>query len=321
VSTGLVIGKFLPPHLGHAHLVGFAAASVERLTVILFTKSGEPIPGDLRATWLRELFPSVELLHVTEEHPVDFGDPAVWELWVRAIRRVLPAGPDLVFSSEPYGDELARRLAARHVPVDPSRRAVPVSGSAIRAHPLRHWEFLPACVRPHFARRVAIVGAESTGKTTLARELAARFATAWVPEFARGYLAARGGVCEPRDLPVIAREQAAAEERLAREANRVLICDTDLVTTALWGERYFGACDPVVQSLARERRYDLTLLCENDQPGVDDGLRDSPGHREWFRERFVRELSKRQRPLHVVRGAGPGRLAAAAPAVEALLTD
>jgi NadR type nicotinamide-nucleotide adenylyltransferase len=198
VTTGLVIGKFLPPHRGHLHLIATAAAAVDRLTVLLFSKAAEPIPGELRAAWMRELCPQAQVLHSAEEHPVDFGDPAVWALWIGAIRRVLPAGPDLVFSSEAYGDELARRLGARHVAVDRERRAVPVSATRIRAAPLANWEYLPPCVRPHYALRVAIVGAESTGKTTLARELAARRRTAWVPEFARAYLEIGRASCRER---------------------------------------------------------------------------------------------------------------------------
>lgn len=319
MTTGLVIGKFMPPHRGHLHLLAAAAARVDCLTVILFTKAGEPVPGDLREAWMRELFPGVDLRRVTEEHPVDFADPAAWAAWIGAIRRVLPAGPDLVFSSEGYGDELARRLGARHVPVDRERAAVPVSGTMIREAPLAHWEFLPSCVRPHYALRVAVVGAESTGKTTLARGLAERHATAWAPEFARAYLEERGGACLPGDLPPIARGQAEAEERAARDADRVLVCDTDLLTTELWGERYFGEVDGEVRRISSGRRYDLTLLCENDLPWVGDGLRDSPGHRDWFRERFAAELAARGRRWVPVAGTGNARLAAAEAAVASLI--
>lgn len=318
MTTGLVIGKFLPPHAGHAHLIGVAAAGVERLSVVLFSKAGEPIPGALRERWLRELFPAVDLHHLAEEHPVDFADPSCWSFWIAAIRRTLPRGPDLVFSSAGYGEELARRLGARHVPVDPGRLEVPVCGTAIRERPLANWKFIPRCVRPHFVRRVALVGAESTGKSTLAAALAQRFGTRWVPEFAREYLGRRGGACLPGDLPIIARAQAAAEEELLLAANRYLFCDTDLLATALWSRRYFGACDPEVARLAGERRYDLTLLLANDLPWVDDGLRDSPGHREWFSEEFGRELSSRGRAFQVVSGTGAARLEMAESHVRAL---
>ena len=321
MTTGLVIGKFLPPHRGHEHLVRFASASVDHLTVILFTKAREEIPGDLREAWMRELFPGVELRRVAEEHPVDFADPAAWALWIGAIRRVLPAGPDLVFSSEGYGDELARRLNARHVPVDPERRRVPVSGSLVRADPLGRWEDLPPCVRPHYARRVAVVGAESTGKSTVAAHLAAHLGASLVPEYARPYLSARGGVCLPGDLPEIARAQAAAEQTAARTADRAIVCDTDPLTTALWSERYFGAVDPVVRRLADAARYDLTLLCENDLPWVPDGLRDSPERRGWFRERFARELGQRGRAWRSVAGRGEQRRVAALAAATDLAAE
>lgn len=316
MTTGLVIGKFMPPHAGHLRLIAAAAARVDRLAVIVFTKAREPIPGALRAAWMRELCPGAAVHHVTEEHRVDFADPAAWELWIGAIRRVLPAGPEFVFSSEGYGDELARRLGARHVRFDRERAAPPLSATMIREAPLAHWEALPPCVRPHYALRVAVVGAESTGKTTLARALAARRATAWVPEYARGYLEERGGTCRPEDLPAIARGQADAEGRLAREADRVLFCDTDLLTTALWSERYFGEVDGEVSRLAADGRYGLTLLCGNDLPWVGDGLRDSPGHREWFRRRFEEELDARGRPWRPVAGTGEARLAAAEAAVD-----
>ena len=275
----------------------------------------------LIAAWMRELCPGAAVHHVAEEHRVDFADPAAWELWIGAIRRVLPAGPDFVFSSEGYGDELARRLGARHVLFDRERAAPPVSATMIREAPLAHWEALPPCVRPHFALRVAVVGAESTGKTTLARALAARFATSWAPEFARGYLQERGGSCRPEDLPAIARGQADAEGRLAREADRVLFCDTDLLTTALWSERYFGEVDGEVRRLAAGGRYGLTLLCENDLPWVGDGLRDSPGHRAWFRGRFEAELDARGRPWRPVAGTGEARTESALSAVASLLAS
>jgi hypothetical protein len=88
---------------------------------------------------------------VTEEHPVDFDDPAAWKTWTDVLRRTLPAAPDVVFSAEPYGEELARRLGARHLLVD--RRALPVSGTAIRSDPYAHWTFLPAPVRAYYARQ------------------------------------------------------------------------------------------------------------------------------------------------------------------------
>ena len=78
MSTGLIIGKFMPPHAGHLRLCAVAAAQVDKLHVVLFSKPSEPIPGALRLEWLRELLPTAHLAHVTAEHTVDFDDPLAW---------------------------------------------------------------------------------------------------------------------------------------------------------------------------------------------------------------------------------------------------
>jgi HTH-type transcriptional regulator, transcriptional repressor of NAD biosynthesis genes len=150
VSAGLVIGKFMPPHAGHLRLFAVARAQVDELHVVLFSKSHEPIPGELRLAWLRELLPHATVWHVTREHPIDYRDAQAWDFWVSAIRDVLPRDPDVVFSSETYGDELARRLGARHVAVDPGRSQVPISSTQIRARPLAHWRYLPPPVRRYY---------------------------------------------------------------------------------------------------------------------------------------------------------------------------
>lgn len=320
MTTGLVIGKFMPVHAGHQHLIDFARARVSRLELILFTKPAEPIPGPLRAAWLRELYPAVAVHHIDQDGPVDYDSGQAWEFWIQAIRKAVPVGPDLVFSSEPYGDELARRLGARHVLVDADRARVPVSATQVRENPLAHWGFLPAPVRAYYARRVCVLGAESTGKTTLAAALAGHFGTVWVPEFARAYLLANGNVVERADMLQIARGQAASEERLAREANRLLVTDTNLLTTHIWHEHYFGDCPDEIRRLADERTAHLYLVCGPEVPWVPDELRDSPGHRAQFHERFCTELTKRGLPFVVLAGSHTKRLAQAVAVVERLLS-
>lgn len=318
--NGLVIGKFMPVHAGHQALIDWARPQVDALHVILFSKPSEPIPGDLRAAWLRELYPDLPLHHVTDDGPVDYADEAAWAFWVAAIGTALAGtAVDVVFSSEPYGPELARRLGAEHVSFDPQREHVPVSASQIRADPLAQWAHIPPPARPYFARRVAIVGAESTGKTTLAQALAAHFGTGWVPEFARDYLLARGGVCEEADMLVIAQGQADSEDRLARECSGLLIGDTNCLTTQLWYEHYFGAPPEGLRRLARERTAHLYLLCDHDVPWVPDALRDSPAERGWFHARFQAELAAQGRPWVTLSGPYAGRLAAAVEAVKGSL--
>lgn len=199
---GLVLGKFLPPHRGHQYLFDFARAYCDRLTILVCSLRNEPIPGELRHRWVAEMCPHAEVLLVDDENPSEPHEhPEFWRIWTDTVRRRVPTGPDVVFTSEDYGNELARRLGAEHVIVDRAREMVPVSGSAIRRQPLRFWDYLPECVRPNYLKRVVVFGPESTGKTTLCRQLAAHYSTVWVSEYARGYLDHKAAPCEPADIP------------------------------------------------------------------------------------------------------------------------
>jgi NadR type nicotinamide-nucleotide adenylyltransferase len=320
MSTGMLLGKFMPPHLGHVYLGEFASRYVDRLTIVVCSLSSEPIPGELRYTWMRELFPLDNVVHLTDDLPQHPGEhPNFWALWQAALQRVLPGQPDFVFASEDYGWRLAQVLGATFVPVDLARTAVPATGTAVRTDPVDNWDYLPRCVRPYFVKRVCVFGPESTGKTTLARRLAEHFHTAWVPEYARGYLEARGGSLEPGDLPRIVRGQAASEDALARNARKVLVCDTDPLTTLIWSEVLYGTCDPYVREHADKRSYDLYLLLDVDVPWVADVVRYLPRQREEFFERCRQELERRGRRYVVLRGGWDDRWQQSVQVVEALL--
>jgi HTH-type transcriptional regulator, transcriptional repressor of NAD biosynthesis genes len=327
MTTGLIIGKFLPPHRGHVFLIETALRQVERLTVLVCSLEREPIPGPQRVAWLREMFPGVDVRHNADENPQEPGDdPRFWEIWTASIRRLLPEGPDIVFTSEDYGDELARRLGARHMMVDLERRAFPVSGQGIRDDPMACWDYLPPCVRPHFVRRLVVTGPESTGKTTLAERLAGYFGTVFVPEFARAHLDAKyagrpvpSPPCEEGDIPVIARGQMAAEDKAARDANRLLVCDTDLYATRLYAEEFFGRCPAWIREAAANRRADLHLLLDVDVPWTPDPQRDRPHRRVELCGRLREALEEDGRSYVVVSGSWEERWARAKDAAAALV--
>src|SRR5262249_3978259 len=159
MTHGLVLGKFLPYHAGHAYLIRSARAAVDRLTVLVCSLEREPIEGRLRHQWVAQSHPDCRVIHVAEEVPQSpQDDPDRWALWGCLIER--QAGRvDRVFSSEHYGEALGRRLSAVHTSIDIERNTFPIAGSAIRRDPIGTWEFLPQLVRPYFVRRVAILGA------------------------------------------------------------------------------------------------------------------------------------------------------------------
>jgi HTH-type transcriptional repressor of NAD biosynthesis genes len=321
-SRGLVLGKFMPPHLGHVHLIEVAQGFVDELDVVVGTLASEPIPGALRHAWMTELFPRARVLHLDEELPQEPSEhPRFWDLWRESLTRITGEQRTThVFASEKYGHRLASELGARFIPVDVARAVVPVSGTRIRQDPIAHWDFLPRCVRPYFTRRVCVFGPESTGKSTLARSLAAHFHTAFVPEYARTWLEEHG-TDEVRfeDLPIIARAQVASEEALARNARGVLFSDTDALTTTIWSEALFGRTDPEIEQLARRQTYALTLLLDVDVPWVADPVRYLPAERKSFFDRCRRALDRAGRPYVIVSGDFETRTRSAIAAVEELL--
>lgn len=329
MSAGaLVFGKFLPPHAGHLRLIEAAREVGGQVAVLVCSLVREPIPGTLRAAWLRELVPWATVIHVTDENPQEPDEhPDFWEIWTATLRGHCPLPVRYLVTSEAYGDVLAPRLGLQHVCVDPARSAVPVSGSAIRRAPARHWQHIPVPVRPFALKRVVVTGPESTGKTTLAERLAAHFGTTWVPEFARDYLERRNAergttaVCLEEDIEPIARGQLETEDEAARQAQRVLFCDTDLIVTKLWSEHYFGRCADWIREAARTRRYDLHLQLDVDVPWVLDPLRDQPNRREHFRELFRRELRDHGSRVVEVSGSWDERFARAVAAVEHVLDE
>jgi NadR type nicotinamide-nucleotide adenylyltransferase len=322
MTLGFVVGKFYPPHRGHKRLIEEARGQVDRLVVMLAHHPDQTIPGEVRAAWLQEIHPDCEIHLVPDELDDDSRE------WAEFTMRHLGRSPDVVFTSEDYGPEFARLMGSRHVMVDRDRAAVPVSGSRIRAAPLDHLEFLEPCVRAYFVKRVVVIGAESTGKTTLARRLAERYRTEWVEEFGREHWERKIGRWSPGDPPPrwspdefleIATEQQAREEAAARRAHRVLFADTNAFATGTWHERYEGTRDARVDAIGARDKVDLYLLTAPDVPFVQDGVRDGEQIREWMDRRFEEQL--RAGPIPVVRLSGPydRRFEAAVAAVERLL--
>jgi NadR type nicotinamide-nucleotide adenylyltransferase len=165
-----------------------------------------------------------------------------------------------------------------------------------------------------------LTGSECTGKTTLARELAARYAAPWSAEFAREYLDRKAAPLDASDVEPIARGQLAGEDAGAARAERLLIKDTDLVSTVVYARHYYGRCPGWVERAAAERRGDLYLLHHPDVPWVADGLQhDRPDRREEMHALFVAALAAFGARVVDVRGAWDERRARALGALDALL--
>ena len=169
--------------------------------------------------------------------------------------------------------------------------------------------------------RVCLLGAESTGKSTLAEELARTYDTLWVPEYGRAYTEVGrppGAPWASAEFAHIARIQCWLEDFLAGLAREVLFCDTDAFTTAVFHEAYLG--EPASGFEAEAARvYDLYLVCGLDVPWERDGLREFEAARRLHQEIYVEHARTSGAPWALVEGPPGQRLSAARVAVEALL--
>ncbi len=315
---GLVIGKFLPPHRGHKHLIDTARSRVDRLSVIVCDKPEMRPEGPLRAAWLRETHPDAEVILIKDELPDDDS-----YLWAENTKLILGKSPDVVFTSEDYGEPYAHFLGCDHVLVDRARTTVPCSGTLVRANPLDALDFLEPCVRAHYVLRIAVMGAESTGTTTLARALAEAYNTAWVEEYGREYWIEKVRRGKEHhwtedEFVHIAEEQARREDLAARTANRLLFCDTDAFATSVWFERYMGHRSPRVEAASEGARHALTFLTGNEIPFEQDGWRDGEHIRDWMHGRFIERLEEAGRPYVLLTGNPAQRLKEAKHRIDAL---
>lgn len=172
--------------------------------------------------------------------------------------------------------------------------------------------------------KVVLFGPESTGKTTLSKQLARHYNSVWVPEYAREYLQDKWNnerkTCEPHDLLPIAVGQMALENELAQKTDSVLVCDTDLLETKVYSESYYSnTCDPLLEKYAIENQYDLYFLTYIDVPWEADDLRDKPFEREQMFKAFEAALIKYDKPYVLLKGDKKNRLETAVEQIDQLI--
>lgn len=162
-------------------------------------------------------------------------------------------------------------------------------------------------------RRIAILGAESSGKSTLAAALASHYQTVWVPEFLREFVDVNGRVPEESDQFPIARTQMERENEAAARASQFLFCDTTPMMTALYSRWYWGRVDAQLALLERRHEYAFTLVTAPDSPWEADGLqRESEAVRQTIHEQVLQMLDERAIAYLVVTGSLPQRVLQAA---------
>jgi NadR type nicotinamide-nucleotide adenylyltransferase len=167
--------------------------------------------------------------------------------------------------------------------------------------------------------RVVLTGSESTGKTTLAKRLSEHYRAEFVPEFVRDYAANKGAPLGFADHGPIAKGQMALEDAAIARKPRLIIQDTDLLSTVVYCDHYFGKCPPWIAEKAAERRPDLYLLCEIDLPWIADGVRDRGHRREEMQQLFRDAVIAAGSPYAVISGTADKRFELASEAIDQIV--
>ncbi len=160
-------------------------------------------------------------------------------------------------------------------------------------------------------KKIAIVGPESTGKSTLSAQLAQNLGTVWVPEYAREYLDKLARPYEATDLELIAKGQLELEATMAKKANGFLICDTNLLVIEVWAEHAYGHCPEWIKASVRNQQYDFTFLTDIDLPWQPDPLREHPHLRQYFFKVYQQKLGSLKTPFAIISGNEQERLTTA----------
>lgn len=336
---GLLIGKFYPPHLGHHAAIRTAAQRCTQVTVLVMAATAETVPLADRVSWLREEHAGdmrIRIIGIRCDAPMDVTDQRVWATQIAIMRAGLGSEDvDAVFCGDAYGPELARWFGAQHVGLHRDG----LNSSAVRRDLAGRWHDLAAPVRAGLTTRVVVVGAESTGTTTVAEELTAHYAarggswanTRCVAEYGREHTRLKWDA-DPTvdindlswttdDFDEVAVEQTRREEYAARTGSPVLICDTDAFATSIWERRYLSPAHRTGQPWTQVPPRAVYLVTDHhDVPWHDDGLREGDLEiRAAMTQWFIEALTEAGHSWVLLTGAPEDRLEIAIRTIDPLL--
>jgi len=293
-TIGFIGGKFLPFHLGHVYAIIAASNQVDKLYVILSSSKNRDreicerdgikyMSAEVRLSWLGESLnnlDNVEILHIEDE---GWDNDYDWEAGANMIKEAIGKPINFVFSSEHSYDEHFRRYypEAKHIVIDSGRNIVDISATRMRRNLFEYWDKLPECVRSFFVKKVAIVGTESCGKSTLTKKLAKFFNTNYAHEVGREYCEKYSNQLTYDMFNSIAMDHYLLQKKLAQKSNKYLFVDSEAVITQYYLDMYFeGKKSDLIEEIIKLEEYDLVIFLEPDIKWVDDGLRFAGGEEE-----------------------------------------
>lgn len=319
-SLGFVLGKFCPLHKGHMFLIDKALETCEKVYVVVDNIMDEVISVKKRIEWVRAQYPQIEVFTQLRPLPQDPSEtPDFWNIWRTTLLSILPHKPDAVFASEHYGQRLAKELSADFVEVDIERRNIPISATQIRNDLCKNWNYLSDAVKSDFQVSICIYGPESTGKSTLTKQLAEYFDACYVEEYAKEVIENNKGDIRYEDMEKIISGHHSKICLAAASLTPIFFVDTDAITSEIWSEELFGKKTDNISYYIQNQNFTHYLLLDVDIDWQDDIHRFRPDNRVEFFNICRQRLELYHRPYTIISGKGNIRLQNAINVVNKLL--
>lgn len=317
-TVGFMGGKFLPFHLGHVYVILAASNQVDELYVVLSSSKNRDreicerdgikhIPANARLSWIGESLNNLENVKIIHIEDDQWDANYDWEEGANMIKKAIGKPIDFVFSSEKDYDKYFSKFYpdAKHIVVDDKRKTVTISATEMRRNLFDNWDKLPNCVRSYFTKKVAIVGTESCGKTTLVKKLAKFYNTNFVHEVGRDYCEKYSNNLTEDMFNYIAMEHLLLQRKKAEESNKVLFVDSDATVTQYYLDMYFkGKKSKLIEEIIKLQDYDLVIYLEPDVRWVDDGIRFAGRNEERVRNNELLKKMYLERGIKLVSVSG-----------------
>lgn len=314
--VGVTIGKFMPLHKGHESMIKFGSMMLSELVVVVSGKLTDEINLSVRADWVREFCRKEQLTNVTVVRHIDESpeftsvdengtvlDEDFQQYWRNEFTNIVPDATHFL-SSDKYGKVMADLMEAEWLPFDPGREMLEISATKIRNDVQTYFWYISDVAKPHFVKKVAIVGPESCGKSTLVKYLADTFGCAFANEYGRTISVEKSNDLDFIDfLDILNGQEALIDIAVKNTTVPLMITDTEAYVTHLFAEIYLRpeCTSPfsVFEARAKLQNFDLYIVLSPTVPWVNDGSRvmDKQQARWDFYERLISFLKENNKPF------------------------